>query len=380
MNGNLLAQLAVLVIFAINAALLVALIIMKLVHSQRIRDRDHRRGEYIDLLSQQLASEGSRTPIPASTAEDPAFLDVLIDMRNSVVGAEADMILDITGYHRMLERQKLLLETRFPLGRRFQAAVALAEIGDESAARILMRYLDDRHPEVRIQCARGLGRMQWTPAIDAIVERFDLETPWVRGRFADTLIAFGTKATWPLLAYVRVNHRFETAGPALAIRALATIGDEETVVPLIGVLAEDADTEIAIATVETLGLLGNPLAIPAIAEISGSDDWRLRAKAVSALGDLKAESTVTLLTARIGDRNWWVRRNAAAALADVPGGDEQLFAALDGGDPFAADAAAEALTDAGYLAAARERHDYARPTNADRALLDYMADATVVIG
>jgi HEAT repeat protein len=57
------------------------------------------------------------------------------------------------------------------------------------------------------------------------------------------------------------------------------------------------------------------------------------------------------------DENWWVRRSAAGALARMPGGIDALYAALEDEDRYAADAAAEALTDAGELVSARRRID-----------------------
>ena len=67
--------------------------------------------------------------------------------------------------------------------------------------------------------------MQYTAAIDPILERLALEHPWVRARFADTLVGFGTKATWPLVAYIRVNLGHDgNRGVIEAIRVLGTIG------------------------------------------------------------------------------------------------------------------------------------------------------------
>ena len=57
------------------------------------------------------------------------------------------------------------------------------------------------------------------------------------------------------------------------------------------------------------------------------------------------------------DHNWWVRRSSAAAIAQLPNGIPALYAALEDPDPYAADAAAEALTDAGELVSARRRLD-----------------------
>src|SRR5690606_11271757 len=120
-------------------------------------------------------------------------------------------------------------------------------------------------------------------------------TPWVRARFADTLVGFGAAATWPLVAYVTVNHRHETAGPVAAIRTLAAIGDDQAVKPLMEVLHSARDPEIAIAVIEALGSSGNPLAAPALRDSMRVADWRIRAKAATALGQVADTQALDVL-------------------------------------------------------------------------------------
>lgn len=350
-------RLAVLVIFSVNAVLVVGLVLLKSAHRHRMHNHDARRQRYIGLLSRHLSYENCTDPITEQMAEDPAFLDALIDMRNAIAGDEVATLRQIVNRHGLIERQVKRLDSGLLLGRRLRAAVALAEIGDETAADALMRHLDDREPEIRIQCARGLGRIKWTPAIDQIVSRFSGEIPWVRARFSDTLVGYGTKATAPLLAYVRINHRFENSGPTLALRTIGQIQDDEAVVPLLEILDQSSELEIQVATVEALGEIGNPEAGSALTRLLDSPDWQLRAKAATALGELGDYGAVPGLLVSLRDRNWWVRRSAAAAVSRLPDGIAALYEALDDEDPFASDAAAEALTDAGELVSARRRID-----------------------
>lgn len=378
MSGSVLAQIMVLIVFAVDSLLLVGLLVLKTVHRLLTERHDHRYTAYLSVLSRHMVHENCTDPITTEMSEDPAFLDALIDVRNAVVGPEFDTLRGIVDRYGVVRRQEARLSSPFPLGRRLRAAVALAEMGDEASAEVLMEHLTDHEPEIRIQAARGLGRMRWTPAIDAIVARLGTETSWVATRFADTLIAFGRKATWPLLAYIRVNHRFDSSGPALAIRTLAGIGDDEAVKPLIEILDEATDPEISIAAVETLGVLRSPLAIDHIREAAVSPDWRIRAKAATALGDIADPAVCPLLARGLTDLSWWVRRNAAAALARVPGGIDHLYEALNGPDPYGADAAAEALADTGELVAARKRFEDGVPTVEDLALLGHMEERALV--
>ena len=355
MFSDQLAPMAVLVIFSIDVALLAGLVVLKSIHRRRMQSRSLRRQEYLGLLSRHLSFDNYTEPITESVAQDQAFLDALIDMRNAITGEEVSTLRRIVNHHGVIEKQMKYLDTSWLISRRLRAAVALAELGDETSAETLMRHLDDREPEIRIQSARGLGRIQWTPAIDQIVSRFGDEIPWVRVRFSDTLIGYGTKATWPLLAYIRINHRFDSKGPALALRTIAQIQDDQAVGPLLEVLDESTDLEIQIATVDALSELGSPEALTAVDSLLDSEHWELRAKAASALGGLGEPTAIPRLVTAMRDENWWVRRSAAAAIARLPGGIEALYRSLDDEDPFAADAAAEALADAGELVSARER-------------------------
>jgi HEAT repeat protein len=373
MSGIDLAQAVTLVVFALNALLLACLIVLKETHRRRVDDHDRRRASYIGLISRHLAFENCTDPITPEMADDPAFLDALIDIRNAIDGPEAQTLMGIVDRYRVLHRHAERMSGRFFLGRRLRSAVALAELGDETVADVLIAHLDDPEPEIRIQAARGLGRMQWTPAIDRIVERFGVESPVVRARMAETLVEFGDLATWPLIAYVRVNDGFETEGPVAAIRAIADIGDHQAVPPLIDLLGDVGNDEVRIATVESLGILGNPLALPVLHELAGSPDWRIRAKTVTALGEIGDPSSVSTLVKRLGDPEWWVRRNSASALARVEGGLPELYAALGGADRFSADAALEALVDAGELLAARDRAGDSLDTEQDRVLLAHVA-------
>ena len=361
MPSDLVLQVAVLVIFTVNALLLMALVFLKVIHRRRTRGHNIRRKQYLGLLSRHLAYAYCTEPITEAMAEDPAFLDALIDMRNAVSGDEVATLGRIVNRHGVIERQTHFLDSSLFLGRKLRAAVALAELGDESSADMLMAHLDDREPEIRIQCARGLGRIKWTPAIDEIVSRFNEETPWVRIRFSDTLVGFGTKATSPLLAYVKINHRFDHRGPALALRTIAQVQDDQAVSPLLELLDERLHLEVELATIEALGELGSPEALPALEQRLRTSRWEIRAKAARALGGLGDRAAISDLVEAMRDENWWVRRSAAGAIAKLPDGVAVLYQMLDDEDAYAADAAAEALIDVGELVSARRRADQGGP-------------------
>lgn len=370
-------RLVVVIVFALNALLLTSLVLAKVVHRRWTLAHVRRRSDYVKILSRHLALPDEVITLDKRAASDRAFLDALIDVRNSVTGPESDALSGLVEDLGIAESEARWLRRRFFLARRLQAAVTLAELADARSARSLLAHLSDRDPAIRIQCARGLGRMRWTPAIDAIVSRFHGEIPWVRTRFAESLISFRQEATSPLLTYIKVNHRHEREGCVAALGTLATIGDRDAVMPLIDMLKEIMDPEVTIATIGALGALGSPQAIPSLLSLTSSPDWRVRAKVATALGDIGEPSLIPMLAVGLTDQNWWVRRNSAAALARMPGGTVALHEALHSIDRFARDAAVEALAAIGEVLAARERVDRGEGTQDDLHLLGYIDGSLV---
>ncbi|HEX6220815.1 MAG TPA: HEAT repeat domain-containing protein, partial [Acidimicrobiia bacterium] len=347
------AEIGTFAIYVLDVVLLLSLVGLKTVHRRRVRQHDRRREGYLSVLSRHISYENCTDPITPRMAEDPAFLDALIDVREVLSGNELASLEAIVAEHGVTARLVRRLESRFSLGRRLRAAVALAEIGDKSAAGAMIRHLTDREPDIRIECARGLARIGWTPAIDHIVSRFAIEDTPVRARFADSLVGFGTRATWPLLAYVKVNHRSEDAGPALALRTIGRLHDLAAAEPIHMILDENPSLEMTIAAVEALGDIASPDSAQKLQSMLQDERWQVRAKSATSLGGILDTSSTPLLSMALRDESFWVRRNSAAALARAPDGIDALYRALDDFDPYAADAAAEALADVGELVAAR---------------------------
>jgi HEAT repeat protein len=375
MSFSSIGVIVVTVVLAAAATMLIGLVVLKAVHRRRARRRRERHDRYVLLLSRRLASDMPVEPIHASAVDDDAFLDAVIDVRNVVTGREADTLGGFVDGAGLARRQVIKLRSRFPVGRRLRAAVSLAEIGDASTARVLIHHLADREPEIRLQSARGLGRMRYEPAIDVILGRLALEPAWVRARFADTLVGFGARATWPIVSYIRANLRDQGNDAVVeAIRVLGVIGDRDVGVTLADLVRTAEDPEVQIAAIEALGAVGGPLAIRPLKHTFRSPDWRLRAKSATSLGQIGDPSVNRALSKGMEDANWWVRRNSASALASLHGGEDLLFEAITWEDRFARDAAAEALADCGALAAARDRAESGSATERDLALLDLVGE------
>lgn len=373
MSGFEIAIAAMLFMFAVSAILLIGIVALKVINGSRRKAHERRRAEYLKLLSRHIAAPGSVDELTAEQAGDDAFIDAVIDVRQMLSGQTVEELTGVFDRTGLIAQQMKRLQARFSLGRRLRAVVSLAEIGDVRAAKLLMRHLSDRVPEIRVQCARGLARMRYTAAIDVILDRFNSETPWVRSRFAESLALYGRDAVWPLVAFVTVHHNHANdVGVTDIIRILGVIGDSEAGPSLAELLYTATDPEVRIAMIETLGIIGGPLALRPLRRMAQSEDWRIRAKTATAFAEIGDPSMNPILDEGLGDSSWWVRRNSAAALAHLPGGIDYLYEALSSDDEFTRDAAAEALADCGELIAARERLEAGSSDPRDIKLISYM--------
>ncbi|HEY5890442.1 MAG TPA: HEAT repeat domain-containing protein [Acidimicrobiia bacterium] len=373
------AVVGVVVACTIGLVLAIAVVALKWAHRRRVHSHEIRRREYLRMISAHVVQSGSIPVVSAQEAEDDAFIDAVIDVRNTIAGSPDDALNGLVDSSGLTRRQAGRLRSPFPLGRRLRAAVSLAEIGDRGAARVLLAHLSDREPEIRIQSARGLARMRYVAAIGPILARLAEETPAVRSMLAEALVAFGRDAAWPITAFIRAHHKDPViTGIPEAARAIGTIGDSEVGNALSELLFEIEDVEILLALIESLGYVGGPHAVRPLRRTLASEDWRLRAKSATALGEIGDPSVNPILFSGLRDQSWWTRRNCAAALSVLPGGIGWLYDGLISHDEFARDAAAEALADCGELAAARDRVDAGVSRPRDLQLLNYMASPGMV--
>ena len=117
---------------------------------------------------------------------------------------------------------------------------------------ILVKLLDHRRTETRLNAVKALGEVrseQAIPALAALIEsgsakwKRDREEPEVRQLAVEALGKIGGAAVSELVKIV------ENKGSSLrvdAIRALATLGDEKVVAPLLEALNEPSSREVAI--------------------------------------------------------------------------------------------------------------------------------------
>jgi HEAT repeat protein len=135
---------------------------------------------------------------------------------------------------------------------RWWAARALAEVGGEPSALLLVGALVDADPDVRACACLALGRGGAVEAAPDLAGRLGDESAFVAAIAADALSMLG-KGAVPALA--QALHHERPAVRLLAVRALGRTGSEQAVEPLCGVL-EDPSYLVSHMALEALEGLG----------------------------------------------------------------------------------------------------------------------------
>ena len=118
----------------------------------------------------------------------------------------------------------------------------------------------------------------------------------------------------------------EPANHPMAIYRLHQIG-AEAVGSLVGLLKDD-DPDARYGAAQTLGLIGDPQAIPELIEALADPEVAVRYWAVDALGKLRAATAVQAIGRLLHDKHEGVRARAAQALREIgtPGAEQLLEA------------------------------------------------------
>lgn len=340
-----------------TAALTIVLVMVKIVHRHVQRWRGVRAAHYLAAVGEMVSRRVVPARIPSGWAADPVFHDALADFRLLLTGADRDFIDDLAtslGVHRVLV---LRTRRRYPRGARLRAVATLVDLATPLQLSHLRTLLDDPDPQIRTHVIRALARLDDTDSIPRILEQGVHAHAWDAARIADALVEMGPEGVEPISTWLQA--RLQDEDPpvemvSLAARSLGLIGDPAAEPVLVNLLRSDLP-DWRVAAASALEHAGGEEATRRLLDALEDREWRVRARAVVALGAMADSSLARSVAALLYDPVWWVRQNAAGALGSLPGGDQHLLAALDGHDPYAADAALNQLTVSGVLAAAMDR-------------------------
>lgn len=186
---------------------------------------------------------------------------------------------------------------------RYNAAVALGQVGGAEAVPPLIAVLNDPDPAVRQASVWALGRLGDTRALEPLIGRLAYdESPEVHDGAMDALHAFGPAAVEALIAALYAQ---DVDVREAAARALGRLGDARAVDSLTALLPESPGLfqKVNIAAAEALGRLGDARAVEPLTAALQATSFRTKeigrasAEALGHLGGPRAiESLVTALT------------------------------------------------------------------------------------
>jgi HEAT repeat protein len=234
---------------------------------------------------------------------------------------------------------------------RARALRILGELKVPASVPALLTALEDPDSDVRNVAARSLGRMKLQAAEEALVAILGKHDQAVSARIAAICIEMGPR-TAPLL--IRALRDGTPRARFWSARILGEIRDSRAVRSL-GDALLDPEDDVRSAAVWALGQIGDRATAPLIEPLLRDRRWFVRAHAAEALGKLGDPLHAAALGEMLRDSSWWVRRNALDALVRLgPAAGEVLLRSARGGDRFARDCAAEALTTLGIMVPATE--------------------------
>ncbi|HEY3821115.1 MAG TPA: HEAT repeat domain-containing protein [Polyangiaceae bacterium] len=214
----------------------------------------------------------------------------------------------------------------------------LAKVSESTASRRLIRALVGADAGERTALCRVLGWIGEPDSVEALVELLDAEP--AAAHAAALAIANIVSDAEPLLLAALRQSRTERR-----LLLLPLLSRSRSAVADVMVCLDDADPSIRAMACDTLGKIGDDVAVPRLFALLGDTDARVAQSAASAIQSLGGVETErrALEAARTGDPR--VRRSALRILAYFgwPSSLEVFLAALDEPDERLQDVAAAGL-------------------------------------
>jgi HEAT repeat protein len=235
--------------------------------------------------------------------------------------------------------------------RQVLAARRLAMLRSRSNRRAL-RGAMLRGPEITtLACAMALARYRDIAALRWLLRNSDRISRRPRSALRALLGGFGQRGRAELITALDVGVTAQSVERAV----MDTLGvlKERTARPAIEQRLRSPELELRVAAARALGRMQAVESGTLLLAALRDDAWAVRAHAARALGEARVVLAVEPLAARMSDPVWWVRHHAAYALADLgEEGQAMLRTVLRSSpDPYARDMAREALDDGPRLAA-----------------------------
>lgn len=347
MQGSSLIIAAVLLMAALNVAMILATAGVKVLRAVKERRLDERKKRLEPPLFDFLTTGEIPRVLVQARGENREILSALIvELLASLRGSDRERLVRLAGELGFVKRDLDRLRSR-RRWRRARAAENLGFFGGPDVAPRLAELLSDEDETVRAVAARSLSRIGTPEAARALARTLSDSSELTSLRAAENLERIGPLAVEPLVELLGTDER---RAQVLAVRILGDLRVAEARPALCEAIRREWNTDLRARATLALGKIGNPEDIPTILEASEDRSWPVRVQAANALEMIGDTSTIPTLERLAVDPEWWVRLNASRALVNMgPDGERALAGILQGPDRFARDRAAATLEERGVV-------------------------------
>lgn len=295
--------------------LLLGFILVRRLRADRRRHRLERMRPPIETdLAMYLADPDADPPEPPASDEG----------RHLFRDVAVEALVELRGRERerlsgLLDAKGIVDETSDELSARrrltrLHAAEFLAEMHSRRAADALLIGLLDTDPDVRLACARALAELGDESFVEPLIAAADTEADDRAGAAAAVLLSVGTKEPDGLGAAIEESRA--TALRRLAAAVIAELRLAQFAPQLRVALASD-DDELVARAARGLGTIGDVDSVDELLSLLEDDERAAfcRVVAANALGAIGDPRVVPALAGALEDGDWLMQNRAAAALA-----------------------------------------------------------------
>jgi len=265
---------------------------------------------------------------------------MLLELSEGVSGIQQSRATEIYEFSGIADKEIRTLRRSWFWWLRAASAHNLGQMYVKRAKNDLVKALQDRNMEVRLETTWAIGHMGFVDTLPLIMESMSHFFKIAALRMDAFIFEMGAPAL-PLLLDL-CNHP-EQEIQLLAIHLVGEFKDPGTLKVLVPIL-DSQNLEIRLAACKAIGSIGDPSGLSGIIRYLEDSAWQMRAQTAKQFGRNGFTPAIPGLLRCLEDRAWWVRLNAGEALSLM--GEEGRIAlkeALQSEDHFARDMAGQWL-------------------------------------
>ena len=269
------------------------------------------------------------------TLRDFEALEAVLEEQARGLTERPSWLLDTYDRLGLVDKYVQRLRTAKRWRERAFAAELLGRVGNAKAVPVLLETIQATRTEdadVREIALRALARIGDNRAVEPLVLALKQSENWLAPRIADILVRHGETVVDPMIAFLQDESRHPAR--AWAANVLGELKAQRAF-PMLVASLKDLDDEVRAKSAGALGKLGDSRAVSYLLDHLLSDPAPfVRARIAGALGQFSDHEVIERLVRALGDPAWWVRMRSVEALEQIgPTAEAPLTVALDDPDP-----------------------------------------------